>query len=109
MLPFLAFAFCFIEKNISTPSNHSFKGYFMKIGRMRIIEIDMKAERDRIKNVDYTQEEKSALFELCELFEAGKFKEARTFISSWDKEWLEYIVTDIWYILNDPDYKVIDE
>ena len=76
---------------------------------MHIIEIDIQAERDRIKNVDYTQEEESALLELCKLFETGKFEEARTFVSSWNKEWLEYIITGIWDILNNPDYKVIDE
>ena len=85
----------------------------MKIGRMHIIEIDMEAERKRIQDVEYSSEERVALFRLCELFEVGDFDGARTFISSWDKEWLEYIASEIWYILNadklNPDYKVMKD
>ena len=85
----------------------------MKVGRMHIIEIDMGSERKRIKDVEYTPEERVALLSLCDLFEAGEFGDARMLISYWDKEWLEYILPEMWYILNadklNPDYRVIKD
>lgn len=85
----------------------------MKIGRMHIIEIDMEVERGRINKVEYTPEEKLALLRLCELFEKGEFEGARKLVSYWNKEWLEYINVDMWYIINanklNPDYKVLED
>ena len=83
----------------------------MKIIKSRIIEIDMKAERERINRVDYTLDEELNLLKLCELFEVGKFDSARMLISTWKTEWREYIAVEMWNILInnglDIDYNVI--
>ncbi len=41
----------------------------------QLIEIDMLAERKRIASAGYNLRQSLALFELCDLFEAGKWQE----------------------------------
>lgn len=81
----------------------------MKLTRIAELEIDIEAERKRIKYVEYTREEKLALLKLCDFFEVGMFQEARTYISHWDKEWHEYINVEMWNVLMDESWEIAIE
>ena len=71
----------------------------------KLVEVDVDAERKRIRRVRYTKAERANLLKLCDLFEAGKFQECLTFIQTWERSKRDFIGFDIGKVLLEMGYE----